>query len=59
MAEVTAGVAAEAKRRRGRQAADALDVVLADCPPEEREGPATALQRLHQLLVVNRPAPPF
>ena len=51
LAEVTPGVAAEATRRRGRSATDALDLVLADCPPKERARMAESMRRLHQLLV--------
>jgi MarR family 2-MHQ and catechol resistance regulon transcriptional repressor len=51
LAEVTPEVAAEAARRRGLDATDALDLVLAPCPPEERAQLAGALRRLHQLLV--------
>jgi MarR family 2-MHQ and catechol resistance regulon transcriptional repressor len=51
LAEVTPEVAAEALRRRGRDATDALDVILADCPPKERAALAEALRKLHQLLV--------
>src|SRR5215469_7719635 len=50
LAEVTPEVAAEALRRRGRDATDALDIVLADCPPTERDQLARALRKLHQLL---------
>ena len=58
LAEVTAEVAAESDRRRGRDATDALDIVLADCPPVERARLAQALQRLYQLLVPETVAPP-
>jgi MarR family 2-MHQ and catechol resistance regulon transcriptional repressor len=54
LAEVTPEVAAEALRRRGRDATDALDVVLADCPPGERVALADALRKLHQLLVASQ-----
>ena len=57
LVEVTQEVAAEARRRRGRDAADALDLVLAGCPPAEREALADALRRLHQLFVANHAQP--
>jgi MarR family 2-MHQ and catechol resistance regulon transcriptional repressor len=57
LAEVTPEVAAEALRRRNRDAADTLDVVLADCPPEERAALADALRKLHQLLVAHDTQP--
>jgi MarR family 2-MHQ and catechol resistance regulon transcriptional repressor len=57
LAEVTPEVAAEALRRRGRDATDALDVVLADCPATERDQLAHALRKLHQLLVANHAQP--
>jgi MarR family 2-MHQ and catechol resistance regulon transcriptional repressor len=57
LAEVTPEVAAEALRRRGRDATDALDLVLADCRPTERDQLAQALRKLHQLLVANHAHP--
>jgi len=57
LAEVTPEVAAEASHRRGRNVTDALDAVLADCPPTERDQLADALRKLHQLLVANQTSP--
>jgi len=54
LAEVSPEVAAEARIRRGRDATDALDLVLTGCPPDERARLADALVRLHALLVANQ-----
>jgi len=51
LAAVTEQVKLEGDRRRGRSAQAALDLVLADADPDERERLAAALGRLHQLLV--------
>ena len=51
LAAVTERVKLEGDRRRGRNATDALELVLADADPAERQRLAAALQRLHQLLV--------
>jgi MarR family 2-MHQ and catechol resistance regulon transcriptional repressor len=53
LAEVTPLVTAEAVRRRARDATDALDLLLADCPVKERAALVDALSKLHQLLVIN------
>jgi MarR family 2-MHQ and catechol resistance regulon transcriptional repressor len=58
LAEVTPEVTAEGNRRRGRYAEDALNLVLADCPPDEKQALAAALERLHQLLVARQPIQP-
>jgi hypothetical protein len=36
-----------------RDATDAIDLVLADWPPDEQAALADALRKLHQLLVAN------
>jgi hypothetical protein len=51
LAEVTKAVKLEGDRRRARTADDALDLVLANAEPAERQRLAGALERLHELLV--------
>ena len=51
LAAVTNAVKLEGDRRRARTAQDALDLVLAEAEPAERQQLATALERLHELLV--------
>jgi DNA-binding MarR family transcriptional regulator len=54
LAAVTSTVKLEGDRRRARSAHDALDVVLADADPAERQQLAGAVERLHELLVPSR-----
>jgi len=51
---VTKAVKLEGDRRRARNAQDALTLVLADAEPTERKQLASALERLHELLVTDR-----
>jgi MarR family 2-MHQ and catechol resistance regulon transcriptional repressor len=51
LAALTEAVKLQGDRRRARNANDALDLVLADADPVERQRLAGALERLHQLLV--------
>jgi MarR family 2-MHQ and catechol resistance regulon transcriptional repressor len=51
LARVTKQVKLEGDRRRGQSAAGALDRVLANAKPSERNQLASALERLHELLV--------
>jgi MarR family 2-MHQ and catechol resistance regulon transcriptional repressor len=55
LAAVTDEVKRQGDRQRSRRADDALDNVLADADPDEREQLAAALERLHQLLVADQP----
>ena len=55
LAAVTDAVKLEGDRRRARTAQDALDLVLAEAEPAERQQLATALERLHELLVGDHP----
>jgi DNA-binding MarR family transcriptional regulator len=55
LAAVTEQVKLQGDRRRARSVQDALDLVLADAEPAEREELTAALERLHQLLVGEHP----
>jgi MarR family 2-MHQ and catechol resistance regulon transcriptional repressor len=52
---ITEVIKLQGDRRRARNAADALELVLVDADPAERRQLAGALERLHQLLVGDQP----
>jgi MarR family 2-MHQ and catechol resistance regulon transcriptional repressor len=52
---ITEAVKLQGDRRRARNATDALGLILADADPAERRQLASALERLHQLLVGDHP----
>ena len=55
LAAVTDQVKLAGDRRRARNTRDALNHVLADADPAERQKLAAALERLHELLVGDHP----